>query len=304
MGHEVSLEQPWRGLPKLAIMAAMAIDEALQSRRWQAWADVPLVLCVAEKDRPGRFDGLDNALMQMIGAELGVRFSGNSTLVAHGRVGTTIALRFAMRLISEGKAETVLVAATDSLLSGPTLDHYDLEGRLLGERNSNGFIPGEGAGALLVGRLSDLSVQRSSVLACRGLGFATETVTIASDEPLRADGLTQAIKAALSEAGLAMHDLDFRITDISGEHYYFKEAALALQRTLKERKEEFDLWHPAECTGEQGAASGPSILALAYTAAFKGYAKGSRVLTNWANDSGQRSAAAFEFRRGRDAEGC
>ena len=61
MAHQVELEQPWRGLTKLAKMAAMAIDEAMQaaSATWPRarWRQLPLLLCVAEKDRPGRTEG-------------------------------------------------------------------------------------------------------------------------------------------------------------------------------------------------------------------------------------------------------
>ena len=51
---------------------------------------------------------------------------------------------------------------------------------------------------------------------------------------MRADGLATAIKGALADAGCEMHDMDYRITDLSGEQYYFKEAALALSRTLRQ----------------------------------------------------------------------
>lgn len=306
MAHQVKLEQPWRGLTKLAKMAAMAIDEAMQplapTMPRAQWRHLPLVLCVAEQERPGRTEGLDDKLMPMIAAELGATFAEHSAAVAHGRASVPVALHGARRLLTEGKAERVLVAATDSLLSWPTLGHYEREGRLLGERNSNGFIAGEAAGALLVGLAgsgtagAETGQPGTGELLCRGIGFANEAATIQSDEPLRAEGLMQAIKATLAEAGLAMHDIDYRITDLSGEHYYFKEAALALSRTLRQRKEEFDLWHPAECTGEVGATSGMSIVALAKAAAAKGYAKGPRALAHWANDSGQRCAAVLEHR--------
>jgi 3-oxoacyl-[acyl-carrier-protein] synthase-1 len=93
-------------------------------------------------------------------------------------------------------------------------------------------------------------------LQCTGVGFGTEPAPIESEQPLRAAGLVQAIRGALKEAGCAMGDLDFRITDISGEHYYFKEASHALSRLLKTPKEEFDIWHPAQCIGETGAVAG------------------------------------------------
>jgi 3-oxoacyl-[acyl-carrier-protein] synthase I len=131
---------------------------------------------------------------------------------------------------------------------------------------------------------------------CTGIGFGREAAHIDSGEPLRAEGLSLAIKAALTDAGCAMHDMDFRITDLSGEQYYFKEAALALSRTLRQRKEEFDIWHPAECIGEQGAAAGLAVVALADAACRKAFTKGPNILAHMANDAGQRAALSLQYR--------
>jgi 3-oxoacyl-[acyl-carrier-protein] synthase I len=292
MAHQVTLDQPWRGLSKLAKMAALAIEEALEGVAKSEWDRIPLLLCVAEADRPGRLGGLDDQLFENIRAELGVQFAPQSAIVAHGRVGVAVALAQARALLGKGPSERVLIAATDSFVSWPTLSHYEREGRLLTARNSNGFMPGEGAGALLVGK-SDGS---ASELLCSGIGFAREAAPLDSGEPLRAEGLSQAIKAALADAGCEMHHMDFRITDLSGEQYYFKEAALALSRTLRQRKEEFDIWHPAESTGEQGAVAGAAVIALADAACRKAYSKGPNILAHMANDSGQRAALALRFR--------
>ncbi|WP_213958114.1 hypothetical protein [Variovorax sp. dw_954] len=292
MAHQVQLEQPWRGLTKLAKMAAMSIEEALQDVPRDEWGKLPLLLCVAEQERPGRAAGLDDRLFLQIQTELGVVFSAQSAVVAHGRVGVAVALALARALMAEVQVTRVLVAATDSLLSWPTLSHYQKEDRLLSPRNSNGFMPGEAAGALLVGRPH----LRAGELVCTGIGFGREAAHIDSGEPLRADGLAQAIKASLKEAGCQVHDMDFRIADLSGEHYYFKEAALALSRTMRQRKEEFDIWHPAECTGEAGAASGVAVVATAQAACSKGYTLGPNVLAHWANDGGQRAAVALQLR--------
>jgi 3-oxoacyl-[acyl-carrier-protein] synthase I len=213
-------------------------------------------------------------------------------------VGPAVALNGARRLLADPKVPQVLVVATDSLITWPTLAPLEREGRLLTERNSNGFMPGEAAGALLIGRAGASSHAMKAAggeLVIAGLGFAREAAHIASDDPLRGEGLASAIQAALEDAGLAMHDIDYRIADVSGEHYYFKEAALALSRTLRQRKEDFDLWHPAECTGEVGAASGAAVVALAHAACAKGYALGARVLAHWANDGGQRAAAVLQW---------
>ena len=92
-----------------------------------------------------------------------------------------------------------------------------------------------------------------------------------------------------------MHELDFRNTDISGEQYYFKEASLALSRTLRQPKAEFDLWHPAEAIGESGAAVGLAVLIDSHAACQKGYAPGPGILTHFANDTGERAAAVLRY---------
>ncbi|AGU47746.1 thiolase-like domain-containing protein [Variovorax paradoxus B4] len=294
MAHEVALEKPWRGRAKLARMAALAARECLADVAPDLWDEIPLLLCVAERERPGRLAGLDDLLFTDLQDLLGARFSADSLVVAHGRVGALVAFSRAQRLIGSDGVANVLVVAADSLLSWPTLSAYERGYRLLTAGNSNGFIPGEGAGALLLGRPG------GDGLLCTGIGFGMEKAHIDSDEPLRADGLSAAIEAALAQARCAMHEIDYRITDLSGEQYYFKEATLALARTLRQRKESFDLWHPAECIGEAGAVAGVAALAVAQAACRGGYAPGPDVLVHMANDAGQRAAAVMRF----DAEGC
>jgi 3-oxoacyl-[acyl-carrier-protein] synthase I len=290
MAHEVPLEQPWRGLSKLARMAAMAIEECLEDIPQDAWRQIPLLLCVAEHDRPSRLAGLDDQLFIDIQQLLGANFSPDSSIVAHGRASMAVALAAADKLLQQKKCTHVLVAAADSLLTWPTLSVYEKADRLLTEKNSNGFMPGEAGGAVLLGLPSN-----NIELRCTGVGFAIEKAHLESGEPLRADGMSAAIKQALTDAGHQMHDMDYRITDISGEQYYFKEAALALTRTMRQRKEEFDIWHPAECTGETGAASGMTMLTVADAACRKGYTMGTKIITHMSNDFGQRAAIILEF---------
>lgn len=291
MAHQVPLEPSLRGRAKLITMATIAIRECLAKQTAQEWSSVPLLLCVAEEARPARLDALENELFADIEAQLEVKFSRRSLVIPHGRVSVAVALMHAREMIVSGAAPYVLIAATDTLLNGPTLQAYDAEHRLLTQQSSNGFMPGEGAGALLIGPASV-----GPQLLCTGLGFATEPATIASEQPLRGEGLTQAIKGALRDAGCEMHHMDFRIADISGEQYYFKEAALALSRTLRELKEEFDLWHPAECIGEAGAVAGVAAIAVADAACRKAYANGPNILCHAANDDGRRAAIILQYR--------
>lgn len=288
--HAVALDPPRHGLNLLVQMAAMAIEEALAEVPRSDWAALPVLLCVAERDRPGRLDELEKGLFAGVENALQVRFAPSSLIVPHGRVSAAVALSKARELLHEQGCRYVLIAASDSLLDWQTLSGYDAEQRLLTSVNSDGFMPGEGAGAVLVG-LGALP-QR---LVCQGIGFGVERAHLRSDEPLRADGLTAAIRMALADAGCELHDLHYRIADVSGEQYYFKEASLALSRTLRRVMPDFDLWNPAECTGELGAVAGLSVLACAEAASRKGYGKGPALLAHLANDAGQRAALALMF---------
>lgn len=292
IAHGVETPEGVAGLDRLSLMAVQAAHEALAAVPAAEWPTIALLMCVAERDRPGRMAGLEDTLFEQVQAALGGRFADDSSVIAQGRVSVAVALALGRKLIAARRVQRVLILAVDSLLHWPTVTHFDRVGRLLREDQSNGFMLGEGAGAVLVGL-----PQAGPQLLCTGMGFAMESAHIDSELPLRADGLSAAIKEAVADAGWQMRDLDYRITDLSGEQYYFKEAALALQRTLHEPKAEFDLWHPAECTGEAGALAGAAILALAEAAGRKGYARGPHVLAHMANDAGPRAALTLQYRR-------
>lgn len=293
MGHSVPLERPWVGQTKLVKMAVRAIEQALEGTPREEWGTIPLLLCVAEPERPGRIERLDAEIFASIQNELGAKFAPNSQVIAEGHVSVATAVSLARALIGRSAVSRVLIAATDSLLSGPTLGAYERADRLLTARNSNGFLPGEGGAALLVG--SDTGSRPQELLVC-GVGIGRETATLEADEPLRGEGLALAIRAALQDAGCGLEGVDLRVTDVSGEQYYFKEAALAMLRLLRVRKEAFDIWHPAECIGEAGAVAGLVALIVAEAACRKAYAPGPGILCHIANDAGERAALVLRYR--------
>lgn len=292
MGCEVPLEQPWRGKTKLIKMAAVAINECLVGNNLIDPKETPLLLCLSEHERKGRVIDDDNRFFLDLQEELGVEFHEKSLVIARGQVGVAVALKHARHLIHDLKIRHVLIAATDSLLVATTLAHYEEYERLLNSQNSNGFIPGEAGAALVV---QSVHTKPESQLICHGLGFGIEKAHVDSEEPLRADGLTAAIKESLNDAVCEMGDLDFRITDISGDQYYFKEASLALLRLLRKRKEAFDIWHPADCIGEIGAVMGLVMIAVLKVACEKNYSKGHRILAHLGNDDGKRSSIIFTW---------
>lgn len=292
IGSSVILDQPWRGTSKLVRMLISVMREIMEKNAQLDFAKTPVLLCLAEQDRPGRLENLDESVFEKVQELLDIRFHPQSEIIPRGRVSAIIALQKARYLLYEKSIEKIVIAATDSLLVAETISYYEDHDRLLTSQNSNGFIPGEAASAIVVEKYKATRAN----LNCYGIGFGVEQATVDSiDNPLRADGLVAGIGAALNEARYSMDDLAFRITDISGEQYQFKEAALALLRILRKRKEKLDIWHPADCIGEVGASIGVSLIVVLAAASHGSYVPGMKVLVHTGNDNGERSAAIMKI---------
>jgi 3-oxoacyl-[acyl-carrier-protein] synthase-1 len=292
LGCAVPLDEPLRGVDKLIRMAASAIAECLRSPDRLRSKEIPLLLCLSENDRPGRPTDLDREMIPRLEAELKTKFHGDSGIVAFGRIGIAHALKRAESLIYDRKIPQCILAGVDSHLVGASLGDFDAKGRVLTSVNSDGFVPGEGAAAVLVGASGS---SKSGELKCRGIAFASEEATIESELPLRAEGLVQAVRGALADAGATTDDFDYRIADVSGPQYHFREAALAIGRVIRKVKPVLEFWHPADCIGEVGAAIGPCMLAVALEAARKKYAPGPGLLCHLGNDDGRRAALLLRW---------
>lgn len=297
IGAPVPLPRNWIGAKRLAHLVAGAIVEVL-IKAPEAVADANLILCLAEEDRPGRLPNDETAFAKMVAEIIEARSSQRTVIVAHGRPAGFAALDWARRMLNEGASKYVIIAGVDSYLTGPTIAHYSGKERLLGDGNSNGFIPGEAAGAVLC------SIAAKGELVLTGLGLAREKAHIYNgldedglDLPLRGDGMTAAYKAAMDEAGVELSGIEYRISDLIGEQYFFKQSGLAAQRLNRGRKEFQPLWSPGEFLGNIGAASVPLMLGIALTAAEKDYAPGCPILIEASSDAGACGAAVLHTRK-------
>jgi 3-oxoacyl-[acyl-carrier-protein] synthase I len=287
--HVVPIEAP-NPRAKLHRMAVTAIDECLASGARETHKRTALVLCLPEPSRPNSGDEFGESAVTELSTALGTDWSPHSCAVAVGRVGGFVGFDRARTLLYDGNADAVVVAGVDSYVNWPALSHFENRYRLLTSRNSDGFLAGEAAAAVMVTRPA-----AGTALRCEGLGFAEESATIDAGLPLRADGLVEAIRAAARDADCRPQDFDLRISGLSGEQYYFKEAALAMSRLIREPVSEAELWHPADCVGEVGAAAGPLAVSIAATACAKGYAMATRILCHLSNDGPERSAAFLTY---------
>lgn len=286
-GAPVPLPRNWIGEKRMAHLAAAAISDCLDAAPEARSGRVQLILCLAEATRPGR-PVLDATRMAArIGEIVAMPGHAPTRVVEHGRPSGFAALDQARRMLAEGMADHVLIVGVDSYLTPLSIAHYLAESRLLAPGNADGFIPGEAAAAILC------SAVGTGPLRLASLGLSREKASIYNgmDEdgahlPLRGDGMTAAYAQAFQAAGIEMRQLGYRISDLIGEQYFFKQTALASMRNLRGRHEFQDLWSPAESLGNIGAAVVPIMIGMAMMAAAKGYAAGDPVLVEASGDDG------------------
>ena len=283
IGCPVPLEEARTGREKLLRMSILAIEECISNCDDLVTREVPLLLCLAEEDREGKFDGLDSSVLREIEERTGLRFHPNSDVIAEGRIGGVKAVEKAAELL-ERDHSYCLVAGVDTWFSSPMLTAAYGQRRLLTNENSDGFIPGEAACAIA------LTASQAGSTVIHGVGYGHEPAPHDSGDPSRADGMVRAIRAAFADAGFGYERLQYRVADLSGGQYGFRELSLALSRTLRERKVEFDIIHPADCVGEVGAATVPVALAMINTGNENGYTPGPGALCQFTSDGCGRAA--------------
>ncbi|MDC0668094.1 hypothetical protein [Nannocystis radixulma] len=270
---------------RIASLAAVAIADALRGAANTACSD-PWILVLADDIAAELGDG---AAIRAQLARRGVPFAPSETrIVAEGSCGLVSALALARSLFARRQCRACTICAADSLICAGSLARLAGQGRLLTEDNPDGVTPGEAAVCL---RLSPSGRGASSRIL--GTGTARESATLRSDEPLRGDGIAAAAQGALAEAGLAFHDIDFRVSDAAGESYHFKEQILLVSRLLRSRRADLPLWLCAAELGDTGAAAGLCGLVTATEAFRRGRVPGPRALVFAGADDGRRSAVVL-----------
>jgi 3-oxoacyl-[acyl-carrier-protein] synthase-1 len=285
---------------RLALLLARALTDLLDGQPELKTEHIPLIVGMAEPERPGGSGGSTDTIVVAVEEELKLHFHRKLTrVVATGHTAGFEALWRARTLLQESPVPACIVACVDSCINSATLHWLEQHTRLKTPQNSNGVIPGEAAAALLV---QIHPPDRFAAMRVAGIGFSTERVAIFSDEPFLGLGLAEATRQALSEAGQELHDMCFRLSDVTGESYGFKEQSLMLSRVMRGRRSEFPIWHCADLIGDTGAAASICHLVRAFEAFVKGYAPGEPAIAFASGVSGRRAAAVLRWdddRRGR-----
>ncbi len=273
-----------------------ALEEALRPLDAVPWQGGRLRLSLElglPPERPGLPPDFSNELDESIAARFSERFFAGETF-SIGHAAGLFALESALRKLSLGEEDASLVAGADSYLFPETLEWLEECDQLHGAgplNNAWGFVPGEGAGALLLmGEERARSLGLPVYGRVLGVGTGREKNLIKTESVCIGEGLTTAFRGALSLLPPGTK-VDALFSDMNGEPYRADEFGFTALRTKEYFEAAGDYAAPADCWGDVGAASGPLCSALAIISHYKGYGKGPLSLVWAGSESGERAAA-------------
>jgi 3-oxoacyl-[acyl-carrier-protein] synthase-1 len=201
-----------------------------------------------------------------------------------------VALERAIADLRAGKVDFAVVGAVDSLLHGPYLQSLEREGRLKLPSRADGLIPGEAAGVVVLERWSDARARGAPLLARLGeAAIENEAIPLGPEHPIRGEALGRAVARALERAD-APDRVARVIVDLTGERWRSLEWSIVETRCLHGLRHGWQLWHPADCLGDVGAATSIVHLALAVRAFARGYCGNGGILLSAASSRGERAA--------------
>lgn len=249
---------------RLLLMLEQAVAECISKCGNLRFNQVPLFVCLAEEGRPGSGASLSPIIISQIENRLDTQFHPlYSKVICSGHTSGFKGMDYAKILMNEHGICQCLVCGVDSYINVSSLLWLDQDFRLKTDDNSDGVVPGEAACAVMVEKSVSSDFDSRSAFI-RGIGLSGEEATILNDVPLMAQGMSSAIRSALKEAELEMHEIDLRLADVTGEAYCFKEQLLSKMKLQRKDANIFvDFWHHAENIGDVGSAGGLVQLLLA-----------------------------------------
>lgn len=221
--------------------------------------------------------------------KLSLNCSAKRKMVRARNTGFAEMLMAARKLLESGQCEACILLAVDSLNSFETLKHLDKIERIKSKKSPNGLIPGESAVAIFVETeahaLARNAVVKATVSAIAG---AVEQNTSTSDKPSSGLGLSNAVRQACQQAGELKPQ--WLACDLNGETYRAYEWGMTQVKANDVLSGLSAVWHPADCFGDVGAATGGLLIALVVKAFEAGYAPAKDCLILCSDDEGKRAA--------------
>jgi 3-oxoacyl-[acyl-carrier-protein] synthase-1 len=284
------------GLGRYTRLAVAALKDLLANARLSAGEldQTALYLAIPPAARSGVDSRLPSLLASRIAQWSGLeRIERRARVCAEGHAAAARACEIAIEDLTRRAVDRVIICGVDSLIEHDTLRFFLAKGRLKTEDCVNGFVPGEAAACILLERASVARARGAPALAViDAASTAIEPVTIWSHEPSAAIGLSNAVQGTLNHLG-AWGPATVMVSDLNGEVYRAKEFGTAVTRVLSAIPGKWDVWHPADCIGDTGAAAFVISACVSARALARGYAKANRAFVLGSSDDGLRGAMAI-----------
>jgi 3-oxoacyl-[acyl-carrier-protein] synthase I len=272
-------------------MAIPALTElfSASSLTRKSLAHTGLLVALPQKDPSVTTIGADYSWLPQIRKATGLGGTGLAKAKNNGRIGTFELISEAVGMLRAGELNQCIVGGIDSYLFDHRMAHFDQQWRVKTQRNVDGFIPGEAAAMLMLETRSNAQARGVKPLACiNGFGSGVEEVDLTTNRASSGQGLTQAIREALSQCG-DINSIESAHCSLNGESYFAYEWGLVQTRLGRQLQNISKLYHPADCVGEVGAAIGALMLVNA-TSIIEKSKKSESILLFAANDDQRRAA--------------
>jgi len=283
----------WRLKPDAATwllnLAERAAGEAMEAAA--APPERTLVICAppaSARGHPCWEETTPQAFAAALGARLGGGFPATPRIVDGGPAALFAVLPEAAQALARGRADRLLLVGVDSLVTAADFAALRRARRLQGD-TAQGLVPGEGAGAVVLGPAP------GGALALVSVGAAEEAHPVTGERQSQGRGMQRALEAACADPALPERLVDFVVANFNGERYGGLEALIFRSRFYRTHREYMATVYPAMSFGETGSAGGVLALAMAAAAAEGGYAPGRHAMLEVASDGGLRAAALLRL---------
>jgi len=248
----------------------------------------PLVLMLALPESvPGVKTDFDDSMLALIEIQTGLKLNlEESKVFPFGRAGGLVAIHQAASYLKLNPTAQVLVGGVDTYLDLYYLASLDAEDRILAENKMDAFVPGEGAGFILLSNPTNGSTEKMVKIHPPGIGLEPGH-RYNKDEPYKGDGLSEAFQKALLNSPDKCIDTIY--CSLNGENFGAKEFGVAQIRNSEFFSEQLKVHHPAEYFGDIGAAFAPILIALASISMAQGQIQNNTLV--WCSAEGAARAA-------------
>lgn len=280
------------------VLVDNALQDALQHVRAYRSLPARLWLVLPPSERNGIAGLLDAELKSSLSTSLPNVAEITVLRGSHAEAGNAL-LQVREKQQSDRTLTLDIVVAVDSWLAPASLvwleEQHLLHGSHIKQNNKThpnpyGRIPGEGAAVLILAPTDNVPVW----CGLQGIATGLEDVLLNDDKPCLAQGLSQAARMAITEAGNPV--ITHIVTDMNGEPYRADEYGFTVSRLQNVTRENVQRIAPVLASGDIGCASLVMHLAQVAWRLMQSSAQeeDTTVLVLSSSDDAQRSAVVLK----------